>query len=61
LLEAMEKGVIGPSIDDFYYLSRASLVKDEANFDKFDRAFSEFWQGVETIPESRRRFRSSGC
>src|SRR5512147_2618725 len=50
LLEAMGKGVIGPSIDDFYYLSRASLVKDEANFDKFDRAFSEFWQGVETIP-----------
>jgi uncharacterized protein len=50
LLEGMQKGVIGPSIDDFYYLSRASLVKDEANFDKFDRAFSEFWQGVETIP-----------
>jgi uncharacterized protein with von Willebrand factor type A (vWA) domain len=42
--------VIGPSVDDFYYLSRASLVKDEANFDKFDRAFAEFWQGVETIP-----------
>ena len=50
LLEAMDKGVIGPSVDDFYYLSRIALVKDEANFDKFDRAFSEFWQGVETIP-----------
>ena len=50
LLEAMGKGVISPSIDEFYYLSRAALVKDEANFDKFDRAFSEFWQGVETIP-----------
>ena len=50
LLEAMDKGVIGPSIDDFYHLSRTALVKDEANFDKFDRAFSEFWQGVETIP-----------
>ena len=50
LLEAMGKDVIGPSIDEFYYLSRAALVKDEANFDKFDRAFSEFWQGVETIP-----------
>jgi hypothetical protein len=46
----MDKGVIGPSVDDFYYLSRIALVKDEANFDKFDRAFSEFWQGVETIP-----------
>src|SRR5574341_244030 len=50
LLEAMEKGVIGPSVDDFYYLSRAALVKDESNFDKFDRAFGEFWNGVETIP-----------
>src|SRR6184192_144955 len=50
LLEAMNKGVIGPSVDDFYYLSRAALVKDESNFDKFDRAFAEFWQGVETIP-----------
>jgi len=50
LLEALHKGVIGPSVDDFYYLSRATLVKDEANFDKFDRAFAEFWQGVETVP-----------
>ena len=50
LLEALDKGVIGPSVDDFYYLSRAALVKDESNFDKFDRAFAEFWQGVETIP-----------
>src|SRR5438094_585423 len=50
LLEAMGKNVIGPSVDDFYYLSRTALVKDEANYDKFDRAFGEFWQGVETIP-----------
>jgi uncharacterized protein with von Willebrand factor type A (vWA) domain len=50
LLEAMEKKVIGASVDEFYYLSRIALVKDEANFDKFDRAFAEFWQGVETIP-----------
>src|SRR5260221_11972027 len=46
----MDKKVIEPSIDQFYYLSRTALVKDEANYDKFDRAFSEFWQGVETIP-----------
>src|ERR687896_1171475 len=50
LLEAMNKGVIGPSVEQFYYLSRAALVKDESNYDKFDRAFSEFWQGVETLP-----------
>jgi uncharacterized protein with von Willebrand factor type A (vWA) domain len=50
LLEAMDKKVINNSVDEFYYLSRATLVKDEANYDKFDRAFGEFWQGVETIP-----------
>ncbi len=50
LLEALQKGVIGSSIDDFYYLSRTTMVKDEANFDKFDRAFAEFWEGVEAIP-----------
>jgi uncharacterized protein with von Willebrand factor type A (vWA) domain len=46
----MEKKVIGQSVEEFYYLSRTALVKDEANFDKFDRAFGEFWHGVETIP-----------
>ena len=50
LLEALQKGVIGSSVDDFYYLSRTTMVKDESNFDKFDRAFAEFWEGVEAIP-----------
>ena len=49
LLEAMDRKVIGPSIDDFYYLSRATLVKDESNFDKFDRAFGEYFKGIESI------------
>jgi len=49
LLEAMQKDVISPSIDEFYYLSRTALVKDEANFDKFDRAFGEYFQGVEAV------------
>jgi uncharacterized protein with von Willebrand factor type A (vWA) domain len=49
LLEAMQKNVISPSIDEFYYLSRTALVKDESNFDKFDRAFAEYFQGVESI------------
>ncbi len=48
LLEALKKQVIRPSIDDFYFLSRATLVKDEAQFDKFDRAFGEFFNGVRT-------------
>ncbi|MFM9881779.1 MAG: vWA domain-containing protein [Burkholderiales bacterium] len=49
LLEAMNKHVIGPSIDEFYFLARITLVKDEANFDKFDRAFAEYFNGVEAL------------
>jgi uncharacterized protein with von Willebrand factor type A (vWA) domain len=49
LLEAMQKGVISPSIEDFYYLARTSLVKDEAHFDKFDRAFGAYFRGVESL------------
>jgi uncharacterized protein len=48
LLAALKKDVIRPSIDEFYFLSRATLVKDEANYDKFDRAFGEFFNGVQT-------------
>jgi len=47
LLEAMKRGVAGTSVDDFYYLSRATLVKDESQFDRFDRIFSVYFQGVE--------------
>ncbi|MFN9478067.1 MAG: vWA domain-containing protein [Betaproteobacteria bacterium] len=48
LLEALRRGVIAPSIDEFYFLARATLVKDEALFDKFDRAFGEYFSGVRT-------------
>jgi uncharacterized protein with von Willebrand factor type A (vWA) domain len=50
LLEALQKHVAGHSIDEFYYLSRACLVKDESNYDKFDKAFGEYFKGVERIP-----------
>jgi len=50
LLEAMREHVIGPSIDEFYFLSRATLVKDERNFDKFDKAFGAYFNGVRAIP-----------
>ena len=49
LIEGMQKGVVGSSIDDFYYFSRTCLVKDEANFDKFDRTFGEYFKGVEAV------------
>jgi len=52
LLEAMEKNVIGPSMDDFYYVSRLTLVKDEAHFDKFDRAFAQYFKGINAAFET---------
>jgi uncharacterized protein len=49
LIEAMSKNVIEPSIDQFYYLARTALVKDESHYDKFDRVFAEFFKGVESL------------
>ena len=49
LLEAMQKNVIAPSLNDFYYLSRTVLVKDEAHFDKFDKAFSLYFHGIDAL------------
>ena len=51
LLEALKAEVIGPSVDDFYYLARATLVKDESHFDKFDRAFGAYFKGVELLTD----------
>ncbi len=39
LLEALQAQLAGHSMEDFYFLSRACLVKDETHYDKFDRAF----------------------
>ena len=47
LLEAMRSGLAGQSVEDFYYLARASLVKDETHLDRFDRIFSAYFKGVE--------------
>src|SRR5450759_4071093 len=65
LLEALKLGVVGPQaqqsdadapaagykIDDFYYLSRAALVKDEKHYDKFDRAFAAYFKGIELVTD----------
>ncbi len=50
LLEAIRERVAGHSIDDFYFLSRTCLVKDEVNYDKFDQAFGEYFKGITHIP-----------
>ena len=45
-LEALDKGVARADIDEFYYLSRAALVKDERFFDTFDLVFENFFKGA---------------
>lgn len=47
LLEAMKRGVAGRSVDNFYYLARSCLVKDESQLDRFDRIFAAYFNGVE--------------
>ena len=57
LLEALQAQVVGPtnpdacSMDDFYFLARTALVKDEKHFDKFDRAFAAYFKGVELLAD----------
>ncbi len=47
LLEGMKTGLAGESVDDFYYLARTCLVKDESMLDRFDRIFAAYFRGVE--------------
>ena len=46
LLEALQQQLAFGSVEDFYYLARLCLVKDETHFDKFDRVFMEYFQGL---------------
>ena len=52
LIEALEKQAIPPHVQDFYYLSRAALVKDERHLDKFDRVFGHVFKGVDATSEA---------
>ncbi|RCX11045.1 vWA domain-containing protein [Extensimonas vulgaris] len=64
LLEALEAGVVGPrsedawSLDDFYFMARLALVKDEKHYDKFDRAFAAYFKGVEAAADVARELPS---
>ena len=49
LIEGLKAGVCDWSVESFYYLSRATLVKDEAHLDKFDRVFGEVFKGIESL------------
>jgi hypothetical protein len=49
LLDALKARLIGQSADDFYFLARATLVKDERHYDRFDRVFAAHFQGAERL------------
>ena len=52
LIEALKAGLADYSVDDFYFLSRAALVKDERHYDRFDRVFGACFKGVERLGEA---------
>ena len=51
LHEAMKSGLAGQSVDDFYFLARTTLVKDEAHLDRFDRIFGAYFKGIDDALE----------
>ncbi len=51
LLEALDHDLADRSVDNFYFLARACLVKDERNLDKFDRVFAATFKGFESLAE----------
>ena len=52
LMEAMDADLASRRVEDFYYLARAALVKDERNLDKFDRVFGTTFKGLEFMSEA---------
>ena len=62
LMQAMEADLASRRVEDFYYLSRATLVKDERNLDKFDRVFGHVFKGLELLSATRSKpkFRPNG-
>ncbi|MBL8537739.1 MAG: VWA domain-containing protein [Hyphomonadaceae bacterium] len=52
LVEALEKDAIPPNVEDFYYLARATLIKDERHLDKFDRVFGHVFKGLENTVDA---------
>src|SRR5438552_2523675 len=52
LLEGLEADLAENKVEDFYYLSRTCLVKDERNLDKFDRVFGHVFKGLESMAQA---------
>jgi len=53
LLEALEARVVSLSLEDFYHLARATLVKDEAQYDRYDLAFATYFRNVDALFDIR--------
>lgn len=51
LIEALDKKVVFADIDEFYFLARAIMVKDEKYFDRFDRAFGRYFENLESFED----------
>ena len=49
LLDCLDKNVIPFNVEDFYFLARTSLIKNERNIDRFDQVFSKVFQGIEKL------------
>ncbi|AWL12240.1 hypothetical protein HMF8227_01767 [Saliniradius amylolyticus] len=49
LLAALKSHVVFADIEQFYYLARLTLVKDERHYDRFDRAFADYFEGVQSL------------
>lgn len=56
LIEALDKGLAGSSLTGFYNLCRSILIKTEADYDKFDAVFAEYFKGIETPEELPEEF-----
>ena len=52
LMEAMQSDLADKEVENFYYLSRSTLVKDERNLDKFDQVFGTVFKGIESLSET---------
>ena len=52
LMDALDRNLADKSVQDFYYLSRALLVKDERNLDRFDRVFGQVFKGIEFLGQA---------
>ncbi|WP_150526478.1 vWA domain-containing protein [Roseibium sediminis] len=52
LMDALKHDLAERRVEDFYYLARTILVKDEANLDKFDRVFGHVFKGLDLLSDA---------